>query len=76
MNDEYVKRYDAGIAIAEILSPYGEDGRGDAISREVAMSKIRHITPTDVIPVIWITTQVDKDKWEELLQRWWKYNGD
>ena len=52
MADEYITRYDAEMAIAEIYSPYGEDGSGDAISRKVAMSEIRHIHATDVRPVV------------------------
>ena len=52
MADEYITRYDAETAIAEIYSPYGEDGSGDAISREVAMSEIRQIPAADVRPVV------------------------
>ena len=52
MSDEYITRYDAEMAIAEIYSPYGEDGSGDTISREVAMSEIREIPTADVAPVV------------------------
>ena len=52
MADEYITRYDAETAIAEIYSPFGEDGSGDAISREVAMSEIGHIPAADVREVV------------------------
>ena len=70
MADEYITRYDAETAIAEIYSSYGKDGSGDTISREDAMSEIREIPAADVEPVVRCEDCVHYDKGENDSESW------
>lgn len=68
MDTEFYSTQAVDRAIERLRDKCGNDEMAFALNW--ALRLLAEIPAADVIPVEWIEAQVDKGKWDELVQRW------
>ena len=77
MATEFISREDAVQCSEDIANDLFEEGfESTSEGARIVSEWIKDIPAADVIPVEWIYAQVDKGKWDELVQRWRERNGE
>ena len=73
MDEIYISQWDALQCFED-----WEDSRGRFhwAHEDSTYQRIEELPPADVIPVEWIESQADSDKWNELIKRWNEYKEE
>lgn len=73
MDEIYISQWDALNCFED-----WEDAHGNLYYayEDRTYQRIEELSPADVIPVEWIESQADSDKWNELIKRWNEYKEE
>ena len=73
MDEIYISQWDALQCFED-----WEDAHGNLYyaHEDRTYQRIEELSPADVIPVEWIESQADSDKWNELIKWWNEYKEE